>query len=561
MATFNPDQSLLPSVGGSITPMSGGGDQKGGKKQADGSYLLLEANQAKYTSSKSMMKGLAKMAPKYFKNKADIPTIKATIDSLFEFGNAFDTNELKIKNEIVNFVSKIPSKKKNIFIDPEKKGSIENTSESQSKVMKYIASRKVDIDKMTMTLDENTLVIKYQILPLSTPGTTTATPAPAPAPAPTPAPGVPAPAPAPGVPAPGPAPAPAPKPSTKPIVDDKKTKIQIVISNKLAYGSPPNYEGSGRLAHVMPTAKITPKPFTPVKGSNTIYIMVNSVNDAIEELHKIYPSHDIDVLNFANKNHVGGGVEEGAPAQEEELCRTSPALYNSLLLYATPESIGSWTQGQRYAYPKQEWTDFLLYTPNVPIIRHDAQYKYNKLDPAITVSVITAAADDNQKTNNTFRVNNASEELKTGFRTLISSISKAYITAKTDSEVTWKTFDTTSKTITNAKPLMNSNKKRILLLGPWGCGAFAPLDKTARNEYRIFVATQFCEVLKQTDLKVYDRIIFTFYEPVKGKEDLNLKTFVSVFKGKKCFENKLEPIGSKLTVGEGTALWEKLKGS
>jgi hypothetical protein len=261
---------------------------------------------------------------------------------------------------------------------------------------------------------------------------------------------------------------------------------------------------------------------------------------------------------------VGGGVEEGAPAQEEELCRTSPVLYNSLLLYADPASINTWKEGSRYAYPRQNWTDFLLYTPNVPIIKHDVQTKYKKLDTPITVSVITAAADDSQKTNTKFTAEEASDELKTGFTTLISSISKAYETAKIgNTGVTWKTFDTTAKKVQDTtNPLKESTKQRILLLGPWGCGAFAPQGEgpdaqKARNEYRTFVATQFCEVLTQIKLQ-YDKIIFTFYEPIKGKPDPNLKSFVSVFKGDKCFKDKLFPIGSKLTDDKGKELWSTL---
>jgi len=313
----------------------------------------------------------------------------------------------------------------------------------------------------------------------------------------------------------------------------------------------------------MPTAKITPTPFTPVKGggTNDIYIMVNSVNNAIEELYAMYPTYDIDVLNFANKKYVGGGLEEGAPAQEEELCRTSPVLYNSLLLYANPSSITNWREGSRYEYLTQKWTDFLLYTPNVPIIRHDVQTKYKNLDKPIIVSVITAAADDSQQTNITFKAEDASEELKTGFKTLISSISKAYNTAKTDEKVTWKAFDTASRTIkdTDAKPPMESVKKRILLLGPWGCGAFAPQGRdaqNARNEYRTFIATQFCEVLTQTKLN-YDKIIFTFYELVEGKKDMNLEKFVNVFKGEACFKDKIFPLGSKITENDN-AKWNEL---
>jgi len=557
MATFDPDQSLLPSVGGSITPMSGGGTphQEGGEKKSDGTYLLLEATLADYNANQTMMSGIAKMAPVYFKNKTDTNELKGIIGKLFEGGNTFDANELKIKQEILQYVAKMPLNNVKRLIDPEKKGSIENTRESQLKVANYIASRKVDVAQMKMTLNANTLVIKYEILPLSASASESGSSPPGSGPSP----------PGSGSSPPGSGPKPSgPKPSgpKPPDPDDIKRKIDRLTKNKVAYGFPPNYDGKAPHPHVMPTAKIIPKNFIPSAKTNTsIYIMVNSVNDAIEELHSSFLNHEIDVLNFANKNHVGGGVEEGKSAQEEELCRTSPVLYNSLLLYATPESISSWKEGQRYAYPTQEWTDFLLYTPNVPITRHDVQQKYESITPPIIVSVITAAADDSHKTDKTFTVNKAPEQLKTNFKKLISSISKAYTTAKTDPAVKWKAFDPATKKIeeSTTKPPMTSTKKRILLLGPWGCGAFAPQGpdaQNARNEYRKFVATQFCEVLTQTDMSVYDRIVFTFYEPVIGKVDKNLELFVSVFKGEACFKDKLYPFGSKLT--EDIDKWNKL---
>ena len=152
MNSFDPNQSLLPSVGGSITPMSGGG------KQGDG-YVLLEAKKADYTDNESMRASLSKMAPGYFKNT----DIQKDIDKLFENGGTFEANELAIKKEVLNYVATLPSKTVNRFIEPEKKGSIENTPESQLKLMTYIASCKIDVDKMKITLNANELVISYTI--------------------------------------------------------------------------------------------------------------------------------------------------------------------------------------------------------------------------------------------------------------------------------------------------------------------------------------------------------------------------------------------------------------
>ena len=137
MATFNPNQSLLPSVGGSITPMSGGGAslQEGGEVKAGGSRVLLDAELAKYTGNESIMRtALKKMAPEYFKND----NIQKDITDLFEMTTDFNANELKIKKEVLNYIPNISSKKIKRVFAPEKKGSIENTPESQLKLLTYI---------------------------------------------------------------------------------------------------------------------------------------------------------------------------------------------------------------------------------------------------------------------------------------------------------------------------------------------------------------------------------------------------------------------------------------
>ena len=65
-------------------------------------------------------------------------------------------------------------------------------------------------------------------------------------------------------------------------------------------------------------------------------------------------------------------------------------------------------------------------------------------------------------------------------------------------------------------------QKRVLLLGPWGCGAFVPKENP--NEYRQYMAEQFCEVLKKIENR-YDIICFTFL----NTNDDNYIQFRSIF--------------------------------
>jgi uncharacterized protein (TIGR02452 family) len=67
-------------------------------------------------------------------------------------------------------------------------------------------------------------------------------------------------------------------------------------------------------------------------------------------------------LNFANGMHPGGGFLKGARAQEEVLCRSS-ALYQTLVddpMYAAHQ--------QR---PRPDSTDWAIYSPDVPVFRTD----------------------------------------------------------------------------------------------------------------------------------------------------------------------------------------------
>ncbi len=93
--------------------------------------------------------------------------------------------------------------------------------------------------------------------------------------------------------------------------------------------------------------------------------------------------HGILVLNLANPVHPGGGVRNGARAQEEDLCRKS-----SLLL-----SLESKEARKYYDYNKSLNTylgsDALMIAPYVEIIK-DANG--DLLDDTVVVSVLTCAA-------------------------------------------------------------------------------------------------------------------------------------------------------------------------
>ena len=74
----------------------------------------------------------------------------------------------------------------------------------------------------------------------------------------------------------------------------------------------------------------------------------------------------VAVLNFANPHYAGGGVEHGAMAQEECLCRSSN-LYPCL--------FAPCAQAEYYQFHRNRadhlFTDRVVYTPDVVVFKDD----------------------------------------------------------------------------------------------------------------------------------------------------------------------------------------------
>lgn len=93
----------------------------------------------------------------------------------------------------------------------------------------------------------------------------------------------------------------------------------------------------------------------------------------------------VGVLNFANAVNPGGGVEYGAKAQEEDLCRCSN-LYPALM---KPELYEGFYSYNNYFSPY--YTDRVIYTPNVTVFKTEAP-EYSYTDNWFQVDVLTCPA-------------------------------------------------------------------------------------------------------------------------------------------------------------------------
>lgn len=146
-------------------------------------------------------------------------------------------------------------------------------------------------------------------------------------------------------------------------------------------------------------------------------------------------------LNFANGIAPGGGFLHGAKAQEEVLCRSS-ALYSTLL------------DDPMYDYHSKrqlpDSSDWVIYSPKVPVFRSDDGLEY---DEPWVLSFLTCAAPYAPT------VPNAADLLKKRIHRVLS-VATIY------------GYET-------------------LVLGAWGCGAFANDPTRTAEDFREALETKF----------------------------------------------------------------------
>ena len=149
------------------------------------------------------------------------------------------------------------------------------------------------------------------------------------------------------------------------------------------------------------------------------------------------------VLNFASATNPGGGVEKGASAQEECLCRVS-TLYPCLADQKMRASF--YTPHRKNGNALHN--DDIIYTPNVLVIKDD---DHNLLSEPFSVDIISCAAPNLRE--------RPSNQYNTG-DTIKVQISDDELLALHEKR---------------ARKIFSSaiaNGVEILILGAFGCGAF-----------------------------------------------------------------------------------------
>jgi uncharacterized protein (TIGR02452 family) len=144
-------------------------------------------------------------------------------------------------------------------------------------------------------------------------------------------------------------------------VIDLKEKIAQSVQGTQSY--PPDFPFEDRHAGEHPTRVAVTNETTLSAATGLLHAGLNPV-----------------ALNFASATHPGGGFLSGARAQEEYLARSS-CLY--------PCIRGNAMYAYHRARSDPFYSDYMLYSPQVPIIRGDDG---NLLEEPYRVSIITSAA-------------------------------------------------------------------------------------------------------------------------------------------------------------------------
>jgi len=249
------------------------------------------------------------------------------------------------------------------------------------------------------------------------------------------------------------------------------------------------------------TVSYPPEIQLQIQSSRVGTLMVEVQNDTTLEAVRYLRSkgHDPVALNFASATSPGGGFLSGALAQEEYLCRSS-GLYACL----RDNSMYTYHAKLRNAF----YTDYVLYSPNVPIIRDDAG---NLLSEPYPCSIITSPAVH------------------------AKGVSR-YMTDRVG-EVPGRMWQRVLKVLAVAE----KHGHRSLILGAWGCGAFGN-DSTQ-------IAGLFRKALEEHFAGAFDQVVFAITD--WSDDEQFIGPFASMFREGRIGEPSSEAVSGD--VGRSSA--------
>ena len=211
------------------------------------------------------------------------------------------------------------------------------------------------------------------------------------------------------------------------------------------------------------------------------------------EAAKAYKGNHVAVHNFASATNPGGGVVNGAGAQEECLCRCS----NLYFCLNTPDMWGMFYTPHRAAHDPIH-NDDIIYTPNIVVFKTDTDRpELMERDDWYIVDVITCAAPNlREKPSNRYNSGDGTRAVTLSDREL-QVIYEKRLRRMLDSAV--------------------MNHADTVILGAFGCGAFC-------NEPQV-VATAAVNVVRDY-MYAFKNIEFAVY--CRPSDDSNYRVFNSV---------------------------------
>ena len=200
----------------------------------------------------------------------------------------------------------------------------------------------------------------------------------------------------------------------------------------------------------------------PRAGEHATSITVSNETTLEAARQFIESGHRPAVLNFASATHPGGGFRSGARAQEESLARSSGlfACLNGNEMYELHR-----------ARQDALYTDYVIYSPNVPVIRTDAGALIREpclccfiTSPAVNANAVRKYQPDR------------SNEIQEAMRTRIAKVLR----------------------------VAADHGHEMLVLGAWGCGAFGNDTRTIAELFHSALFGEFRGVFARVVFAITD---------------------------------------------------------
>lgn len=274
---------------------------------------------------------------------------------------------------------------------------------------------------------------------------------------------------------------------------DRRTKLTEVFEDTQRF-----YTENAALAAAIAKSKAGTKLYGPEEKmvipasqdkAGSVFVTKSKTFEAAIKAHQRCPDKKITVLNFASATNPGGGVRTGSSAQEESLCRCST-------LYPTLTQDWLWKayyQKNRSARDNLH-TDACIYSPGVIICKTDESFPVRMEEKDwLTVDVVSCAAP-NLREHPGNRHNPEYERPTT-------------LTAEA-------LYNLHVKRGNRIVQVAAANGADILILGAFGCGAFA-------ND-PLVVARAYKAVMRENK-GYFDEVEFAIY--CRPGETMNYEAF------------------------------------